>query len=76
MKNKLILGLILLTPILIFILQNSEQVPIRFLGWTFSLSHALLVLILLLVGFIFGYLASSLQKMKKTAKVDRPESQV
>lgn len=74
MKFKLILGLVLLTPVLIFILQNSEPVPIHFLTWEFSLSHALLLFTLLLVGFLAGLLFSGLLRLKKTAKTHRTEN--
>jgi len=61
MKIKLYIGLALLGLVLIFILQNTEVVNLRFLFWQLTLSRALLLLLVfvcgLAAGLMFGALA-------------------
>lgn len=60
MKLKAYLAVGLLGCLLIFVLQNTEMVSIRFLIWQFTLSRALLVLVIFLAGILGGYLLGSL----------------
>jgi uncharacterized integral membrane protein len=57
---KSITSLILIIAVLIFALQNVAAVEIQFLLWSFSIPRALLILILLGIGFIIGLLFYSL----------------
>jgi len=61
MKIKLYIGLALLGLVLIFILQNTEMVNLRFLFWQLTLSRALLLFMVfacgLAAGLLFGALA-------------------
>jgi uncharacterized integral membrane protein len=59
MKVKIYIALSLLGLVLLFVLQNMQVVSIRFLFWQFSLSRALLVLVIFLLGLLSGYLATS-----------------
>jgi uncharacterized integral membrane protein len=59
MKLKIYSALTLLGLVLIFVLQNTEVVSIRFLFWQFALSRALLVFVIFLSGLLAGYLAVS-----------------
>jgi lipopolysaccharide assembly protein A len=54
----------------VFVMQNLEAVEIRFLFWSFALSRALLVLIVLATGALAGWLASALWRRRP----ERPES--
>ena len=72
MKAKLILGLLLLLPVLIYVAQNSEAVPVRFLAWEFSLSLALLLFAVLLIGFVSGFLCSGLLRLRRTGRGTPP----
>jgi len=51
--------LILLAIVVIFALQNTHVVDVRFLFWSVSMSQILLILGLLLVGMLLGWLAHS-----------------
>ena len=57
---KSILSLLLIIAALIFAIQNFATVEIQFLLWSFSLPRALMIVILLGVGFIIGLLFYSL----------------
>ena len=86
MKTKLLAGLLLLTPVLIYVVQNGTLIPIHFLQWEYSVSQALLVLSALLIGVILGLLLShawrnkekNLQKKneKKAKKLKKDEEKL
>lgn len=56
MKTKLSLAMALLLTVVIFTLQNTEMISIRFLFWQFSLSRALMLFLVLGVGILLGFL--------------------
>ncbi|WP_417317579.1 LapA family protein [Emcibacter sp.] len=60
MKSKLITGLSLLGLLFIFILQNATIVDIKFLFWTFSMSRALMIFLVLAVGVLLGMFLASM----------------
>ena len=55
MKFKIILSVILASLVLIFIIQNYAVIDIRFFSWTLSISSALLMLLIFLIGLILGW---------------------
>lgn len=57
---KSIISLILIIAVLIFSIQNIAAVEIQFLLWSFSIPRAMLIVILLGIGFIIGLLFCSL----------------
>jgi len=57
---KSIISLILIITVLIFSIQNIAAVEIQFLLWSFSIPRALLIVILLGIGFVIGMLFYSL----------------
>ena len=57
---KSIFSLLLIIAVLIFAIQNVAAVEIQFLLWSFSIPRALLIVILLGIGFIIGLLFYSL----------------
>lgn len=62
MKNmnlKLILILISAGLAIIFITQNAPVVDVRFLFWNVSMSRALLIFFLLIIGFALGWFLHS-----------------
>ncbi|MDX2494881.1 MAG: lipopolysaccharide assembly protein LapA domain-containing protein [Desulfuromusa sp.] len=73
MKTKLLAGLILLAPVLIYVVQNGTLIPIRFLRWEYPVSQALLVLSALLVGVILGLLLSYARHNKEKNKQKKVE---
>ena len=62
---KSIISLLLIIAVLIFALQNVAAVEIQFLVWSFSTPRALLILILLGIGFIIGMLFYSIVFRRK-----------
>ena len=54
-KIHLALGVISACLIVIFTMQNAEVVPVRFLFWKVEMSRVILILLLVLVGFVAGY---------------------
>lgn len=57
---KSIISLLLIIAVLIFSIQNIASVEIQFLLWSFSIPRALLIVILLGIGFIIGMLFYSI----------------
>ena len=57
---KSIISLLLIIAALIFSIQNIAAVEIQFLLWSFSIPRALLIMILLGVGFVIGMLFYSI----------------
>jgi uncharacterized integral membrane protein len=60
MKIRAMLTLLLAILSVIFVLQNTEVVGIRFLFWTLSMSRVLLILLLMAVGILIGWLLHGL----------------
>ncbi|MDG4811630.1 lipopolysaccharide assembly protein LapA domain-containing protein [Hydrogenovibrio sp. 3SP14C1] len=66
MKNaKSILSIILITLSVIFLLQNMVTVRIEFLIWSLAVPRALMVVILIGIGFIIGLLVSNFSNHSK-----------
>lgn len=65
MTPKLLLTLTLVFLMVVFVLQNTAVVEIRFLLWTVSMSRALLIVILLAIGTIVGWLAHGIRTMRR-----------
>jgi uncharacterized integral membrane protein len=51
--------------VIIFVLQNTQVVEVRFLFWTISMSRALILIATLAIGLIGGWLLT-LPKRRKT----------
>jgi uncharacterized integral membrane protein len=59
MSFKLILILIIAGLAVIFITQNVAAVDVTFLFWSISLSRALLIFFVLMIGFVLGWFLHS-----------------
>jgi uncharacterized integral membrane protein len=57
---RFIVGILLGAVVVVFILQNVQVVDFVFLGWTVSMSRAILFIVMILVGFILGLGAGSI----------------
>ncbi len=64
MKIKLYLGLTLLLVTLVFSLQNSAVVDVKFHAWKFATSLALVMFATLGAGLIGGWAVSSARLLK------------
>lgn len=56
MKPKWVIILVLLVLVFILIVQNTQVIVYRFLFWQVGASQIILVPLVLLVGFVIGYL--------------------
>jgi uncharacterized integral membrane protein len=64
-KFKLILGGILILFGIIFAMQNSTVVQVRFLIWSVEMSQALVIFLTGAVGTIIGFLFSTAFKISR-----------
>lgn len=65
MKLKLYLGLALLVLVVVFMLQNTAVVNLRFLFWQLSLSQALLLFLVFASGLAVGLLFATLARRQR-----------
>lgn len=68
MKLKTIIVVMLIILCLIVLLQNTQIVTLRFLFWEASISRIFLLPLLIIFGFIIGYVAAKLEKGGKSKK--------
>jgi uncharacterized integral membrane protein len=66
MNFKLILIIILTSLVVIFITQNVAVVEVSFLFWSVSMSRALLIFFLLVIGFFLGWFLNSYLSYRKS----------
>jgi uncharacterized integral membrane protein len=64
MNFKLLFGAVLLLITLTFTVQNAAAVDVKFLGWKFSTSLALVIFVTLASGFIGGWAITSALRLK------------
>ena len=57
-RTKLTLSLTLVGAVVLFALQNTQVVEVRFLFWKVGMSRVLLIFLLLAVGAVLGWVAS------------------
>lgn len=59
LQFKFYTGLVLFLLIVLFTVQNAAVVTINFLFWEFSVSRALMIFFVLVIGIIIGWLGAS-----------------
>jgi len=64
-KFKLTLVFIVSALVFIFVVQNWEVVPLRFLFWSFEVPRLVLVMMLLIFGFLFGLVYATFSRSKE-----------
>ncbi|MBU2499505.1 MAG: DUF1049 domain-containing protein [Proteobacteria bacterium] len=63
MKNpKIIVSLVLAILFVIFLLQNTQVVNLRFYFWKISMSQIILIPLVLILGFVIGYVVAKVSK--------------
>ena len=65
---RFILGIVFGILALIFVFQNMENTSVTFLAWTITTSRAVILFIILAVGFIVGWAVGSLGRWRRRAK--------
>jgi putative membrane protein len=73
MRKRLIFSLILLILSVIFAIQNSVDVTMKFFFWEAALPVALIIVISLAIGVIIGLLYSIPGKKSEEADVHKPK---
>jgi len=64
MNYKLISVMVLAIVVVLFVVQNTEVVEIRFLFWKMAMSRALVMLFVLIIGVAAGWLLHGHVKRK------------
>jgi len=59
MSLKMTFGMLLLTLVVIFVLQNMEVVSVEFLIWQLQASRVIIYLSIFLIGMLIGWLGRS-----------------
>ena len=72
MKPKMIVVLVLIFLAVIFIVQNTEIVPVHVYFWKISMSRIIMMSFLLLSGFVLGLLVTSPIFRRQNADPPRP----
>jgi len=62
MNVKLTTGFVLLLLLIIFIIQNTEVVNIKFIFWEMSLSRVLMIFLVFLSGGVVGWVANTVYR--------------
>ena len=70
MKPKTIIVLVLLLLSLVILIQNTQVVTLQVLFWHMSMSRILLIPLLLIIGFVIGYLAAIMRGRPKEKSAD------
>jgi uncharacterized integral membrane protein len=65
MNVKMIALAILIALCIIFILQNTDAVTIKFLFWEIVISRVILIPLFLIIGYIVGYISAKVGRLKK-----------
>lgn len=65
---RFILGIVLGILSLIFVFQNMENVSVTFLAWTVTTSRAVILILILAVGFIVGWAVGSIGRQRRRAQ--------
>jgi len=65
-KLKLIAVLVISALVIILLVQNKQVVTYRLFFWQISISQIILVPLILIVGFILGFIIAKLRKRRST----------
>jgi len=64
MKAKIVIIIVLAVFLIIFVLQNTEVVVVKFWFWDASIPRALLLFVTFAIGLIIGFMVPSTRKRK------------
>jgi len=54
------------TLMVVVMVQNAQPITFRFLNWTFPVSQLLLVVIVLVLGFLTGFITAKVPRRNRT----------
>lgn len=70
MKNPKVIALLVLVALfLILLFQNTQVVTLKIYFWEIAMSQIILIPLVLLIGFVAGYLTARFTKRPKTVPV-------
>lgn len=69
MKPKIITGLVLAVLLIIILFQNTHDTILRLYFWQISTPQIILILLLLIIGFLGGFVTAKLMGKKKNKKI-------
>ena len=69
MKPKIITGLVLAVLLIIILFQNTHDTILRLYFWEISMPQIILILLLLIIGFLGGFVTAKLMGKKKNKKI-------
>jgi uncharacterized integral membrane protein len=58
--------IVLGTLLVVVMVQNAKPIPFRFLNWTYEVSQLLLVVIVLVIGFLAGFITAWVPRRNRT----------
>ena len=58
MKPKIIIAAAVLIPIVIILIQNTQEVTLRLFFWKVSMSQIILISLTLIFGIVIGFIAT------------------
>lgn len=64
MKSKIVIIIVLAVLLIIFVLQNTDMVVVKFWFWDASIPRALLLFVTFAVGLIIGLMVPTSSKRK------------
>ncbi len=73
MRPSLIISLLIALVAVIFALQNTEVIQVKFVLWVIEGSLALILMVTFLVGVLVGYLASIPGRIKMKKKLTQQQ---
>jgi uncharacterized integral membrane protein len=72
MRIKIIFGVIVVVIALVFSMQNAGMVEVKFFGWSFAASLALLIFAALVIGFVSGWILPSALRLTRRKRKEEP----
>lgn len=68
MHAKFAIGLVLIALVVLFTLQNTEIVEITLLLWTVSMSRAVMIFLVFLIGLLSGWLLHGYLRRRRSSQ--------
>ena len=65
---KFIAGMVFAALFIVFLIQNTQVVTLRLYFWKISMSQIILIPLVLILGFLLGYLVCKLAGRRRTPK--------
>jgi uncharacterized integral membrane protein len=64
--------IVLGTLLVIVMVQNAQPITFRFLNWSYEVSQLLLVMIVLVLGFLAGFVTAKMTRSAAPDTLDQP----